>query len=108
MLVKKRFAASVDEVCSRAGIRRGDLRHFVLHPGGAAVLDAFDAALDLDEHDLDWSRAVLRSYGNMSAPTVLFVLDEFIRCATPNAGDAVLMSAMGPGFAAEHLVLRCR
>lgn len=108
VLVKKRFAASVDEVCSRAGIRRGDLRHFVLHPGGAAVLDAFDAALDLDEHDLDWSRAVLRSYGNMSAPTVLFVLDEFIRCATPNAGDAVLMSAMGPGFAAEHLVLRCR
>ena len=106
-IVDQHFAESVDVVCSRAGIGRDDLAHFVLHPGGAAVLSAFESSLDLGPDDLRWSRSVLRRYGNMSAPTVLFVLDEFIRGATPDSGDAVLMSAMGPGFAAEHLVLRC-
>lgn len=107
VVVRRHFAASVDDVCAPAGIERSDLRHYVLHPGGAAVLDAFDAALGLRDHDLDWSRSVLRSYGNMSAPTVLFVLDEFMRHGKPQPGDPVLLSAMGPGFAAEHVVLRC-
>ncbi len=107
VIVRKHFAESVDVVCSSAGIDRTDLRHYVLHPGGAAVLGAFEAALDLGRHDLDWSRSVLRSYGNMSAPTVLFVLDEFLRNGSPAHGDPVLLSAMGPGFAAEHIVLRC-
>ncbi len=106
-IVRKYFADSVDVVCAAAGINRVDLDHFVLHPGGAAVLDAFGDALDLDSHDLDHSREVLRSYGNMSAPTVLFVLDEFLRRGSQDPGDLVLLSAMGPGFAAEHLVLRC-
>ena len=106
-IVRKHVADSVEVVCTAAGIDRADLDHFVLHPGGAAVLDAFSDALDLDSHDLDHSRSVLRSYGNMSAPTVLFVLDEFLRRGSRRPGDDVLLSAMGPGFAAEHLVLRC-
>ena len=106
-IVRRHFARSVDAVCAAAGIERCDLAHFVLHPGGAAVLDAFRSSLDLDDDDLAWSRRVLRSYGNMSAPTVLFVLDEFLRAGTPRPDDLVLVSAMGPGFAAEHLVLRC-
>jgi alkylresorcinol/alkylpyrone synthase len=107
VMVRKHFAASVERVCSTAGVERDDLRHFVLHPGGAAVLDAFDAALDLDPGDLDHSGHVLRSYGNMSAPTVLFVLDAFLRTGSFRNDDLVLLSAMGPGFAAEHLILRC-
>ncbi len=106
-IVREHFPESVDQVCSKAGVQRCDLRHFVLHPGGAAVLDAFDSALDLRPGDLDDSRHVLRSYGNMSAPTVLFVLDSFLRRGSFRPDDLVLMSAMGPGFAAEHLILRC-
>lgn len=107
VMVRKHFSESVDQVCSNAGVQRCDLRHFVLHPGGAAVLDAFDTALDLQPGDLDDSRHVLRAHGNMSAPTVLFVLDSFLRRGSFQPDDLVLMSAMGPGFAAEHLVLRC-
>lgn len=107
VIVRKHFASSVGEACEMAGVTRDDLRHFVFHPGGAAVLDAFVAALDLQPGDLDHSRHVLRSFGNMSAPTVLFVLDAFLDRGSFRPDDLVLLSAMGPGFAAEHLILRC-
>jgi alkylresorcinol/alkylpyrone synthase len=61
---------------------------------------------------LCWSREVLRTHGNMSAPTALFVLRMALDAAqaragrAPVAGDLALVSAMGPGFAAEHVVLR--
>lgn len=106
-IVRRHVADSVDVVCAAAGVERHELRHFVLHPGGAAVLAALASALDLDDADLVWSREVLRAFGNMSAPTVLFALDDFLRRGSPDPGDLVLLSAMGPGFAAEHLVLRC-
>ncbi|WP_420452994.1 type III polyketide synthase [Ilumatobacter sp.] len=106
-IIREHVAESVDRVCAAAGVGRDELSRFVLHPGGAAVLDALRSALDLDDDDLVHSRRVLRDFGNMSAPTVLFVLDDFLRRGSPDADDLVLVSAMGPGFAAEHLVLRC-
>lgn len=111
-LVRERFAASVDTVCERAGIAAFDLDHHLLHPGGAKVLDAYLDVLAIDEERLHWSREVLRTHGNMSAPTALFVLGRALDAAAaggrggPVSGDLALVSAMGPGFAAEHLVLQ--
>lgn len=111
-LVRERFAASVETVCERAGVAVSDLDHFLLHPGGAKVLDAYLEVLPLDASQLHWSRDVLRTHGNMSAPTALFVLREALDAAAsasgdgPVAGDLALVSAMGPGFAAEHVVLQ--
>ncbi len=111
-LVREHFAASVDTVCGRAGIDVSDLDHYLLHPGGAKVLDAYLDVLPLVETHLFWSREVLRTHGNMSAPTALFVLRQAMDAAAcgsgrgPVAGDLALISAMGPGFAAEHVVLR--
>lgn len=111
-LVRNHFAASVDMVCERAGIAVSDLDRYLLHPGGAKVLDAYLDVLPLDETQLCWSREVLRTHGNMSAPTALFVLRKAMDAAAcrsshgPVAGDLALVAAMGPGFAAEHVVLR--
>ena len=111
-VVRSHFAASVDSVCERAGIVVGDLDHLLLHPGGAKVLDAFADVLPIEISQLWWSREVLRTHGNMSAPTALFVLQQALAAAArsagsgPRAGDLALLSAMGPGFAAEHVVLR--
>jgi alkylresorcinol/alkylpyrone synthase len=111
-LVRERFAASVDTVCDRAGIDVSELDHFVLHPGGAKVLDAYHDVLPVEVQQLGWSREVLRTHGNMSAPTALFVLRMALDAAAaqavrgPVAGDLGLVSAMGPGFAAEHVVLQ--
>jgi alkylresorcinol/alkylpyrone synthase len=61
---------------------------------------------DLADEDLAFSREVLRRYGNMSAATVLFVLDEVLRTGRPSPGDWGVMIALGPGFAAEGALLR--
>jgi alkylresorcinol/alkylpyrone synthase len=111
-LVRSHFAASVETVCERAGIAVSDLDRHLLHPGGAKVLDAYLDVLPIDEAQLRWSRDVLRTHGNMSAPTALFVLRQALDAAAcptgggPVAGDLALVSAMGPGFAAEHVVLQ--
>jgi alkylresorcinol/alkylpyrone synthase len=66
------------------------------------VLQAIEAALALGEGSLEVERDVLRRYGNMSAPTVLFVLDQLIRDGLP---DRTLMTAFGPGFTCAGLLL---
>lgn len=78
--------------------------HFVLHPGGAKVLDAYRQSLELGDSDLVDSAGVLRDHGNMSAATVLFVLDRVLRRGGRAAGPAVL-TAFGPGFSAEAIHL---
>ena len=75
---------------------------FICHPGGAKVLDAIESALELQKGTLRDEREVLRSHGNMSAPTVLFVLERALKRGL--CGSAVL-SALGPGFTASFLAL---
>ena len=78
--------------------------HFVLHPGGAKVLDAYRQSLGLSAEDIADSTAVLGDHGNMSAATVLFVLDRILRREGRAAGKGI-MTAFGPGFSAEALSL---
>jgi alkylresorcinol/alkylpyrone synthase len=76
--------------------------HFICHPGGAKVLDAIETALELQKGTLRDEREVLRGHGNMSAPSVMFVLERAI--ANGLRGSAVL-AALGPGFTASFLSL---
>ena len=108
-VVRRHLGASVDEVCRRAEIAVEEVDHFLLHPGGAKVLDAYTDALPVDRTGLARSWAVLGDHGNMSAPTALFVLQRALHGRSsprPDPGDVALVSAMGPGFAAEHVLLR--
>lgn len=79
-----------------------DIDGYVFHPGGTKVLAAIEATLGLDEHALDESRRTLRAYGNMSAATLLFVLEATLRGFT---GKRLLLSGVGPGFTAGFLVM---
>ncbi len=87
------------------GLRREDVRFWILHPGGRKVLDAAAQYLGLREEQLQLSRQVLRNFGNMSSPTVLFVLNEVLRSGSPRPGDYGVLLALGPGFAAEAALL---
>ncbi len=66
-----------------------------MHPGGAKVIEALEEVFELGAGGLTHSRAVLRQFGNMSAPTALFVLIEALE---EGASGRHLMSALGPGF----------
>jgi len=74
--------------------------HFICHLGSGKVLAAIETALDLPADTLASERAVLRQHGNMSSPSVLFVLDHAL--ARGITGPAVL-AALGPGFTASFL-----
>lgn len=88
------------------GLRRADIRHWVLHSAGQRVLERAQRDLGFSDGDLAAPRAVLRQYGNMSSATVLFVLREVLERRKPAPDDWGVMLALGPGFAAEGALLR--
>ncbi|WP_119679512.1 type III polyketide synthase [Indioceanicola profundi] len=88
----------------RNRFRINDLALWAVHPGGRSVLDAVEGALDLPPSAMAASREVLRSYGNMSSPTVMFVLKALMEEAEPEQAGVAM--AFGPGLTAETMVFR--
>ncbi len=88
------------------GIGLDALNHFIAHPGGTKVLDAYRETFGLDEGRLERARDVLTRFGNMSSPTVLFVLKEFLDARAIGPGEYGLITALGPGFSSEMLLIR--
>jgi predicted naringenin-chalcone synthase len=76
---------------------------WAIHPGGRTILDAVQGAFDLCETTLATSRAVLRDFGNMSSPTVMFVLESMLR-ENVSAGARGCAMAFGPGLTAETML----
>lgn len=88
------------------GLKREDIRHWVLHSAGRRVLEHAAALLGLGEAELAPARTVLRRYGNMSSATILFVLECVLETGAAAPGEWGLMIGLGPGFAAEGALLR--
>jgi predicted naringenin-chalcone synthase len=80
------------------GVALADVAGWAVHPGGPRVLDAVVQALDLDAAALEASRSVLADYGNMSSPTVLFIVERLMR---RRLTGPVVMLGFGPGLVAE-------
>jgi polyketide synthase Type III len=97
---------ALDALLKRNHLNRADIRFWVAHPGGRKVINNLQKHLGLTDEQLRFSRAVLRNFGNMSSPTVMFVLDEVMRTGDPQPGDWGVMVALGPGMAAEAALLR--
>ena len=97
---------ALQRLLQRHGLSRPDIRFWVVHPGGRKVMDDVQRHLGLTNAQIRFSRAVLRNYGNMSSPTVMFVLDEVVRDGDPCPGDWGIMVGLGPGMAAEVALLR--
>jgi alkylresorcinol/alkylpyrone synthase len=100
--IERELATAVESMLAQLGTDRASIDRLCCHPGGVKVIDAIEAALDLPQGELDLEREVLRDYGNMSAPTVLFVLERLIARGLPSR---VLMTAFGPGFTCAGLLL---
>lgn len=97
------MAAAVSGILQRSGLALDDIDRFAFHPGGTKVVNALERAFSLRQGSLDHERDVLADYGNMSAPTALFVLDRLIRAGLP---ARTLLTAMGPGFSTNCVSLK--
>jgi alkylresorcinol/alkylpyrone synthase len=94
---------AVVQILARMQLTMADIDRFICHPGGAKVIHALETALALDQGTLDCERQVIADYGNMSSPTVLFVLEQAIAKRLPARS---LLTALGPGFTASCVALR--
>jgi alkylresorcinol/alkylpyrone synthase len=89
---------AVMQILARMQLSFADIDRFICHPGGAKVVTALESALALDQGSLDCEREVLADCGNMSSPTVLFVLERARARGLPARS---LLTALGPGFTAS-------
>jgi alkylresorcinol/alkylpyrone synthase len=101
-LVRTEMRTAADGFLGRYGIGTRDLAGYICHPGGMKVLDALEQAFDLPPGAMAEAREVLRDYGNMSAVTVLFVLQLLIQ---RGLSGRHLLSALGPGFSAGFQII---
>lgn len=93
---------TIDGILARQGTSRERIDRFICHPGGAKIVEAIETGLSLKNGTLDHERAILAGYGNMSAPTALFVLERALAEGLPPR--SVLM-ALGPGFTLSTVTL---
>lgn len=94
---------AMDAMLARQDLRVENVGRFVCHPGGTKVVEALETSLGLGQGALDIEREVLADHGNMSAPTVLFVLDRVRKRGLP---ECSVMASLGPGFTASTVTLR--
>jgi len=101
-LVRDELRQAAETYLATQGLTLDQIDSFVCHPGGAKVIDALEDAYGVPQGSLAHTRDVLRDYGNMSAATVLFVLE---RTLASSGARRHLMSSLGPGFTAGFLTL---
>lgn len=97
-------ARTADEVATRLlarqGLTRDDIDWWAVHPGGTVVLAQVAKQMQLTDEDLRFSHHVFANYGNMSSPSVLFVLREMLDSGLAQPGQRGLLLAFGAGFSA--------
>lgn len=104
-IVRERVRQDTEAFLGENGQTLEDLRHLVAHPGGAKVIAAYEEALALGPERMEHAREVLREHGNMSSVSVLYVLERFLRSGEARSGDLAMLTALGPGFSAEKVLL---
>lgn len=86
-------------------IEPNSIKKWAVHPGGKKILDTIKKELQLNDDDLKYSYKILDEYGNMSSPTILFVLNELME-AKQNKNDSVFSIGFGPGLSIETALFR--
>tara|TARA_R110002012_G_scaffold178886_3_gene344227 strand:+ start:71145 stop:72314 length:1170 start_codon:yes stop_codon:yes gene_type:complete len=94
-LVENEFRPIAVDFLERQGLTPAGVGGFVCHPGGAKVIEALEACFALEPGALVHTRQVLRDHGNMSAATVLFVLQAMLE---DGVEGPLLLTTLGPGF----------
>ncbi|MEJ7586496.1 MAG: type III polyketide synthase [Ferruginibacter sp.] len=106
-LVKKDFNPLVENALQHASLNKEDITHWCIHPGGKKILEAIEHSTGLSKAHLQYSYDILNDYGNMSSPTLLFVLEKILRefqQQPPEKTATVFSAAFGPGLTMETFI----
>ncbi len=106
-LVEEDFDALVTKSLKNASLNKTDITHWCIHPGGKKILEAIGKSISLPAESLCYSYQILKEYGNMSSPTILFVLkkifDELLSNPEPGPSN-IFAAAFGPGLTMETFI----
>ncbi len=104
-IIESSISALTEELTKQYGILKQDIQHYAIHPGGKRILDAVEKGLNLDKSVNDIALSIFKKFGNMSSPTILFVLERL--AAFTKKDENVLSFAFGPGLTMESMLLKC-
>lgn len=98
-------ALIMDEFLGEQQLSRSDIDHWAIHPGGAKVVNSVQQSLSLSDETLEPTRDILRECGNMSSPTVLFILEKILASGRVQSGQKIILLAFGAGLSAHVYLL---
>jgi alkylresorcinol/alkylpyrone synthase len=105
-IIAKNIYNDITSFLEKHNLKIADIKNFIFHPGGKKILMAYEEALTVEGDFLKNTREVMNENGNMSSPTVLYVLERFF---TQGFEDGYgLMVSMGPGFSSEMALLQMK
>jgi predicted naringenin-chalcone synthase len=104
-LIEEDFEKLVSSALSKQGIDFSEITQWSIHPGGRKILEVIEKSLHLKKENLHVSYRVLQDYGNMSSPTILFVLKEILNSLSPDQNENIFGAAFGPGLTMETFIV---
>ncbi|MEQ9424425.1 MAG: type III polyketide synthase [Cyclobacteriaceae bacterium] len=105
-LIEKKIELLTTNLLQKIDLNVNDIDHFAIHPGGKKILEVIEDKLGIPRGKNSHSFDVLRNYGNMSSPSVLFVLKSIMEDLNgKDSGDSILSFAFGPGLTMESMLL---
>ena len=104
-MIQENFDGLVTAALDAGGIDKNEITQWCIHPGGKRILQAVHKSLGFSNGQLDICYDILREYGNMSSPTVLFGLQRIMQVLKDKPGDKIFGAAFGPGLTMETFIL---
>ena len=104
--VKMALHKTVDPLLAAHNLTTDCITRWMVHPGGPKIIQGVELEFGLERELLQGSWGALAEIGNISSPTVLYILDKCLSQEQPPAGSYGLLLAMGPGFSQEAILLQ--
>lgn len=96
----------LNELLKRNHLTLSSVNHWIVHSGGAAILDSLEKKLGLDNSSFRHTRTILENYGNISSGSFLFSFEQLIQEGKISSGDFGIMITMGPGLTIEMALIK--
>lgn len=102
-VIEENFSKMIEIILKRNSLEIKDIDKFMFHPGGVKILDKIDNIITSIGKNVNESRKVMSTLGNLSSSTVFFILEETLK--NSEQGTKGFLASFGPGFSTYQMIL---